>query len=201
MDVTIRPGTMADAVQLADLAARTFRDTFSDGTSAEDMAVHLAQAYGPEQQGRELADPAIVTLLCEARDQLVGYAQLRESPAPPCVSGDSPIELWRFYVDRQWHGKGVAQELMRRVDVHAHRRGANTLWLGVWEHNERAQAFYRKSGFVDVGAHVFVVGSDAQTDRIFARPITPVAIKAPRQLETERLILTAPAEADADEIF
>ena len=40
------------------------------------------------------------------------------------------------------------------------------LWLGVWERNPRAQAFYRKSGFADVGSQVFLVGTDAQTDRV-----------------------------------
>jgi ribosomal protein S18 acetylase RimI-like enzyme len=51
------------------------------------------------------------------------------------------------------------------------RRGAATLWLGVWERNPRAQAFYRKYGFVDVGAHTFILGSDHQIDRLMARPL------------------------------
>ena len=65
---------------------------------------------------------------------------------------------------------------MRRVDAEAQRANARTLWLGVWERNERANAFYRKCNFVDVGAHVFMVGSDAQTDRILVRPVAPVAM-------------------------
>jgi GNAT superfamily N-acetyltransferase len=136
------------------------------------MAVHLAQAYGPLQQGRELVDPDIVTLLVDADSRLVGYAQLRRGPAPACVLGDAPIELWRFYLDREWHGRGLAQTLMQRVDEEADRAQARTLWLGVWERNERAKAFYRKGHFVDVGSHVFMVGSDAQTDRILVRPVT-----------------------------
>lgn len=201
MDITIRRGTSADAARLADLASRTFRDTFADGTSAEDMAVHLSQAYGETQQGSELVDPAIVTLVVEAEQQLVAYAQLRRAPAPACVSGEAPIELWRFYVDRPRHGEGLAQRLMQRADEEARRVGAQTMWLGVWEHNHRAKAFYRKCGFVDVGAHVFMVGTDAQIDRIFIRAITQGAAKAPRDLHTERLILVAPTKDDAEEIF
>lgn len=174
MNTTIRLGTAADAARLADLAARTFLETFSEGTSADDMAAHLAESYGETQQDRELRDPALTTMLVEDGNQLVGYAQLREGPSPTCVSGEGPIELWRFYVDRQWHGRGLAQQLMQSVDAHALKAGAKTLWLGVWEHNHRAKAFYRKSGFVDVGAHVFMVGSDAQTDRILARPVDAI---------------------------
>jgi ribosomal protein S18 acetylase RimI-like enzyme len=36
----------------------------------------------------------------------------------------------------------------------------------VWERNRRAQAFYKKSGFVDVGTQTFLVGTDEQTDRV-----------------------------------
>lgn len=84
------------------------------------------------------------------------------------------MELWRFYLAQEWQGQGLAQTLMQRVDEEAHRTGAQTLWLGVWEHNERAKAFYRKCGFVDVGAHVFMVGTDAQTDRILVRRVGDV---------------------------
>jgi ribosomal protein S18 acetylase RimI-like enzyme len=171
MHTTIRAGAPTDAADLADLAARTFRDTFDTSAPPEDMALHLAQAYGPIQQARELADPDITTLVVDADGQLAGYAQLKRGPAPSCVTGDAPVELWRFYLDREWHGQGLAQMLMQRVNEEAHRAQAQTLWLGVWEHNARAQAFYRKCRFTQVGSHVFMVGTDAQTDHILARPV------------------------------
>jgi ribosomal protein S18 acetylase RimI-like enzyme len=172
MPVTIRPGVPADADALANLAARTFIDTFTANTHPDDMALYVAEAYGPAQQGRELRDPDVATLLVESDEQLAGYAQLRRKPAPACVTGARPIELWRFYVSRGWHGLGVAQQLMQAVEDEARRAGAGTIWLGVWEQNERAKAFYRKCGFVDVGSHIFLVGSDPQTDRIMVLAIS-----------------------------
>jgi ribosomal protein S18 acetylase RimI-like enzyme len=53
----------------------------------------------------------------------------------------------------------------------ARARGARTLWLGVWERNERAIAFYRKSRFADVGTQTFVLGTDRQRDLVLARPL------------------------------
>ncbi|RYZ05147.1 MAG: GNAT family N-acetyltransferase [Myxococcales bacterium] len=173
MDITVRRGTSADVAGLAALAAQIFRETFAADNTPEDMALHLAAAYGLVQQGRELADPHITTLLADASGELVGYAQVREGPAPACVTGEAALELWRLYVERAWHGRGVAQELMSCIEREARQRGARTLWLGVWERNERAKAFYRKWGFEDVGSHVFLVGNDAQTDRIFARALLP----------------------------
>ena len=147
------------------------------------MAIHLERAYGVAQQAAELADPRIITLLVESGEpalieperprssdesngDVIGYAQLREGEVPGCVEGPGAIELWRFYVLREWHGQGIAQALMERVRVEAVARGAATLWLGVWDQNPRAQAFYRKCGFVDVGEHVFLFGTDPQRDLV-----------------------------------
>jgi ribosomal protein S18 acetylase RimI-like enzyme len=170
-DIVIRPGVPADASVLAELAARTFRETFGPDTAPEDMAAHLGKAYGTAQQTQELADPDMTTLMVEVDGHLAGYAQLRTGPAPACVTGESPMELWRFYIAQPWHGRGVAQALMQRVELESLRRGGRTLWLGVWEHNARAKAFYQKSGFMDAGSHVFMVGTDAQTDRILVRSL------------------------------
>jgi ribosomal protein S18 acetylase RimI-like enzyme len=135
------------------------------------MAHHLALAYGEEQQGRELRDPSVISLICEIGGEPAGYAMVRRHPAPPCVSGVEPVELWRFYVDSPYHGRGVAQRLMRAVGDAARELGGEELWLGVWEHNPRAIAFYRKCGFRDVGAQEFWVGSDRQIDRVMQRPL------------------------------
>jgi ribosomal protein S18 acetylase RimI-like enzyme len=173
--LTIRVATPSDAAPLAELAARTFRDTFAADNDPEDLALHLATAYGAAQQASEIVDSSIMTLLVDADEQLAGYAQLRRGPTPACVTGSRPIELWRFYVAREWQGRGIAQALMRAVDRAAQRAEARTLWLGVWERNDRAKAFYRKCNFVDVGSQVFTVGSDAQTDRILVRPVVSVS--------------------------
>jgi len=169
--MTIRRGVAADAAVLAGLARDTFYDTFAASNDAADMALHLEKAYGVPQQLAELTDPGVVTLLAEESGQTVAYAQLRTGRVPDCVEGARPIELWRFYVSREWHGRGIAQALMSRVVAEAAIRGAQTLWLGVWERNPRALAFYGKCGFVDVGEHVFLFGTDPQTDRVMARAL------------------------------
>ena len=164
--LTIRCGTVADAPALAAFAARTFAETFGPHNRPEDLRAHLDASYGIEQQSRELADPATITLLAEVDGSLVAYAQLRRKTTPPSVTQLQPIELHRFYVDGPAHGQGVAQRLMTAVREEALARGAKHLWLGVWERNPRAIAFYEKCGFVEVGTHDFFVGSDRQRDRI-----------------------------------
>jgi GNAT superfamily N-acetyltransferase len=164
--VNIRVATAADAAVVADLARRTFYDTFAPTNNPVDMALHLESAYGVDQQTRELTDRDITTLLVEEGPSAIAYAQVRADHVPECVTGPNPIELWRFYVDAAWHGRGIAQALMEHVKAVARERGAKTLWLGVWERNDRARAFYAKCGFADAGEHIFLFGTDPQTDRV-----------------------------------
>jgi GNAT superfamily N-acetyltransferase len=169
--VTIRTATVADAEVVADLARRTFFDTFAATNDPDDMALYLAKAFGIEQQTRELQDPGITTLLVEENGVTIAYAQVSNDHVPDCVTDPGAIELSRFYVDRDWHGRGIAKPLMDRVITVARERGAKTLWLGVWERNDRARAFYAKCGFADAGQHIFLFGTDPQTDLVMVKPL------------------------------
>jgi ribosomal protein S18 acetylase RimI-like enzyme len=60
---------------------------------------------------------------------------------------------------------------MRAVDGAARRRRAQSIWLGVWERNLRAQGFYRKCGFVAVGTQPFLLGTEQQVDNVMVRAL------------------------------
>lgn len=172
MNVVIKDATDADAAQLAEFGARTFHDSFAAENTPEDMQSHLDSAFSAQKQLAEIRDPDMETLIVSAYDgRWAGFAQLRAGKRSAGVPEQGSIELWRFYVDKAWHGQGVAAGLMEMAKQRARRRGATTLWLGVWERNARAQAFYRKHGFSKVGSQVFVVGSDPQTDDVLLCPL------------------------------
>ena len=165
---TIRPATTADAARLARFASRLFRQTFAAQNTPENMNAYVSSAFSEARQLSEITDAATVTLIAEANGAFVGYAQLRTSRPPSCVPDPQAIELVRLYVDRALHGGGLAQALMQAALDSASSRAAS-MWLGVWEHNPRAIAFYRKCGFDDVGSHEFRLGEDRQIDRIMWR--------------------------------
>jgi diamine N-acetyltransferase len=172
MSTVIRAAAVPDAVWLATLAERTFRETYTAYNALEDMERYVSQHFAPALQAAELADPRNVTIVAEVDGRPAAYAQLGRAFAPACVTGPDPMEIVRFYVDRPWHGQGLAQELMRTAATHAHAAGARTLWLGVWERNPRAIAFYRKCGFTEVGTQTFVLGADRQRDLVLVRSLT-----------------------------
>lgn len=166
---TVRRARPGDARALATLAERTFRDAFAALNTPQDTDLHCRTAYGEAILAREILDPDKVTLLCEQDGALVGYAQVRWGKAPPFVVADAPGEIQRLYVSSECHGTGVAHALMEACLCEIRARRLDVAWLGVWEHNPRAIAFYRKLGFVEVGEHVFRVGNDPQRDVVMAR--------------------------------
>ena len=170
--VTVRRATVADAEALAQIGARTFFETFAADNTPEDMRMFLTSTWRPDLQRAEILDPGLDTLLaCDAGGALAGFAQLRVAHPPAGIAVRSPVELKRFYVDRPWQGRGLARTLMEAAEQAARARGAREFWLGVWERNERAQAFYRKCGFRKVGTQIFLVGTDPQTDNVMLREL------------------------------
>lgn len=182
----IRRAHPADAATLAELAERTFRDTFTVGNDPAQMALHCATSFGPGIQAREIEDPGWVTIVADEDGELIGFAQLRLGSPKACVAAECPAELYRLYVAGRWHGRGVAQQILNEVMVTAARAGSDRIWLGVWERNPRALAFYRKYGFEVVGDHVFRFGTESQTDLIMVAELdrspgeSPPATTAPR---------------------
>ena len=170
-DVSIRRTNPSDAGLLAELGARTFKETFAADNNPEDMDAYLASSFNLAQQAAELADPASTFFIAEVGGVAAGYAKLQAGEPAAGIEGAKPVELVRLYVSREWHGLGVGEALMRACVDEAQRAGHETIWLGVWERNGRAQSFYRKWNFRAVGKHVFQLGSDPQTDILMERAV------------------------------
>lgn len=173
----IRQATLQDLERLIDLGKRTFWEAFADDNHPEDMAAYLATAFSPQVMQRQLTDPHSIFLLvhahASANSAVVGYAHLIEySTNPYLTKAESPIELSRLYVEQQAIGRGYGAQLMQSCLNYAATQHFDPLWLGVWEKNTRAQAFYHRWGFQRVGSHDFVLGKDIQTDYVLIRSVT-----------------------------
>jgi len=171
MTFRIRPATLEDAAILADLGERTFRETFEPLYDPADFAAFLAEAYGPEIQQAELADPSRPALVLEAGGVPVGFAQLWLDHREPCVPGARPAELQRIYLLRSAQGGGQGAALLGACEGAVRDQGADVLWLGVWEQNAKALAFYARCGFREVGEHSFRIGTRLDRDLILAKDL------------------------------
>lgn len=165
-DILIRYAKPSDATLLSELGTKTFYDSFAADNTPENMTTYLNGAFNCEKQAQELADGTSRFLIAENNGTAVGYARLLFKPAPDVVVGRKPMEIARFYVQKEWINKGIGTRLMQSSLKAAKQADCDVVWLGVWEHNLRAIAFYRTWGFVKVGGQVFQLGNDAQQDWI-----------------------------------
>jgi GNAT superfamily N-acetyltransferase len=171
MNIAIRHATPEDAATLAAFAAQAFTDTYRDLDDAQEIADYVAGHFQPEVMAGVIQDPACTTLLAIVGERLAGYAILRAAPAPACVTGPAPLELWRIYLGAGFIGQGLGSRLMAAVHGQARRHGARTLWLGVYDRNLRAVEFYQRFGFAQVGVKEFLFGGRVYADPIYAAAV------------------------------
>jgi len=185
---TIRTAGPADAPAVAEAGARLFREAYGPTHPEPTLSSYLAESFSPARVERLLDDPDATVLVAEGADRaaLAGYAHLRMAApdGPPTVlaralPGGRPMEIVRFYVAAQLHGRGLAAALMAACDAEARRRGADVLWLQAWQEAGRALAFYGKAGFERLGTAIFRFGAREDHDFVLARPVPP-STPAPR---------------------
>jgi GNAT superfamily N-acetyltransferase len=169
--VSIRTAGVGDAAVLAELGRQTFHDTFADQNAPEDMDAYMREAFTVERLTSELQEPGAVYLIAENPPKAIGFAKIVPSEPPACISAPSPLRLVKLYVSADAIGTGVGAALMRASIEQARESGYESLWLGVWEHNLRARAFYERWGFVPVGTETFLLGNDQQTDVLMQRAL------------------------------
>ena len=142
--VNLRYATTSDARLLSELGAKTFHDTFARDNTPENMAAYLKRSFSPEIQLAELSATENIFLIAEVENEPIGFAQLILESKEGFLRGIQCMEVRRIYASQEYIGKGVGKLLMQASIQEARRKGCDSLWLGVWERNPRAIAFYKK---------------------------------------------------------
>lgn len=169
--LNIRVAGKPDAALIADLSRQTFYDTFHAQNTAENMKKFLDEQFTRELLIREVGAPDNIFLLAFDDDSPAGYVRMRENNIPPGLGTHHAIEIARIYVVKSHIGRGIGARLMQRCLDMAKELGYNTLWLGVWEHNQTALAFYHKWGFTKFSEADFILGDDVQKDWLLKKEI------------------------------
>ena len=172
--MTIRPATPADAAMLAILSATTLRESFGPPHNpAHLVEEYIESAISESILEDELRDAMSVFFVLETPDQTpAGYAKLRQNTPPRHIIHPNAIEIQRIYLLQSQVGQGQGRLLMDYCLNWAREQEYRAVWLGVWERNERALAFYRKMGFEQFGYHFFQFGSERQRDYWFQKSLT-----------------------------
>ncbi|MDR3713879.1 MAG: GNAT family N-acetyltransferase [Puia sp.] len=171
-DVEILLAGVSEAGLIADISRRTFRDSFAAQNTKEDMDLFLEKQFSRPKLMAEVGAPGNIFLLAYRDERPAGYACMREGGHPSAPGNHRSVEIARIYAEQWAIGKGVGNALMSRCLEIAHEKAKTAVWLGVWEQNPRAIAFYSRWGFEKFGEHIFVVGEDPQTDWLMRKLLT-----------------------------
>ena len=174
--VAIRRAAASDAPALADVAALTFPLACPPHTTEEAKAEFVRTVLSVERFRGYLADPDRVLFLAEDASGALGYTMLvrgepLDADAAAAVTRRPTIELSKCYALADRHGSGVAAALMTASLDEARSGGAEGIWLGVNQENQRALRFYSKHGFAVVGRKRFLVGSRYEDDFVLERTL------------------------------
>lgn len=169
--VQVAKATLQEMTLVQTIGREVYTETFQPFNTAENMRAYLDEAYNLPQLEREWAEPGAVYYLAWVGDVPAGFLRLRRNDEVAHELGPNTLELQRLYIHSRFHGLGVASKLMDVFVAEGHARQVDWLWLGVWEKNFRAQAFYKKWGFEKFGEHVFQMGDDPQIDWLLCRKL------------------------------
>ncbi len=160
-----------DLETLRDIAEETFLDTFAAQNAPENIATYVAAAFSIDRVASELTNTDSQFFFIETGADLAGYLKLNTGAAQTEQTLPNALEIERIYVRRGHQGTGLGKALMQHAIERAIAANVDWLWLGVWDQNEKAIAFYRSSGFTEFDQHDFYMGRDLQRDIMMKRPI------------------------------
>lgn len=170
--MTIRELTPSDIPELRALAIKIFRDTFTATNTPEAMDGYISADYKVENFEREFTEVGQrYFFVCDDSGKAIAYLRLRRNTEADHLLGTNNIELQRIYVDHAYHGQKIADKLMQLAIDIAIENKHEWIWLGVWEHNPRAQKFYIKWGFEKFSEHDFYMGEERQTDWLMKKSL------------------------------
>ncbi|QJD79608.1 GNAT family N-acetyltransferase [Spirosoma rhododendri] len=150
--------------QLQTIGQQTFSETFSASNTAADMDAYLTEKFSTETLTSELNSAGSEFYFARFDGRVIAYLKLNVGQSQTEMKGEKSLEIERIYVLNAFHGQKVGQLLYEKAMQIARQLAVDYVWLGVWEHNPRAIAFYKKNGFVPFDTHVFKLGTDEQTD-------------------------------------
>jgi diamine N-acetyltransferase len=167
--IETRQCTSGDAEELARLGIVTFKETFEAVNTRENMEMYISQTFNLQSIQHELTEVDSFFFIAHSNGQSLGFCKIKTSGAPSELAAFRPVEIERIYVLKEHIGKGVGKALMEHCHHYAEANGHDMIWLGVWEHNLPAIAFYKNWGFEFFGQHIFMLGNDAQTDLLMKK--------------------------------
>lgn len=162
--IEIRKIQANEAVELQNIAKRTFKETFGSENSTENLEQYLENSFTLQKVESEINHPNSAFYFASEDKHIAAYLKINLENAQTEIRTKNTMELERIYVLKKYQGKGIGKLLLQKAIELAKQNKVNFLWLGVWEKNYSAISFYEKYGFVKFDQHIFTLGKEEQVD-------------------------------------
>lgn len=171
MTIKIKKCALEDLDKLQEISCETFNETFKQQNSPENMNAYLERAFNLKQLESELSNIFSHFFFIYFNNEVAGYLKVNTNDAQSEEMGDDSLEIERIYIKNKFQKHGLGKYLLNKAMEIAIELNNKNIWLGVWEKNENAIAFYQKMGFVQTGTHSFYMGDDEQKDFIMTKKL------------------------------
>ncbi|MDW7614833.1 GNAT family N-acetyltransferase [Peribacillus simplex] len=171
MTIHIKKCTLEDSRKLQEISYETFNETFKHQNTPENMNAYLERAFNFKQLEKELSNISSQFFFVYFNNEVAGYLKINTNDAQSEEMGDESLEIERIYIKDKFQKLGIGKCLQNKAMEIAMEHNKKKIWLGVWEKNENAIAFYKKLGFVQTGAHSFYMGDEEQMDFIMTKTL------------------------------
>jgi diamine N-acetyltransferase len=169
VSIKIRLCSTIDLDLLQTIGYETYDETFRKMNSPDTINQYLKASFNKEKLQTQLNNPNCFFYFLFVDDELAGYLKINLTPAQTDINDPESIELERIYVRKAYLGSGLGKRLMNYVLRLALDFNKKYIWLGVWDQNIKAIAFYYRMGYKEVGQHLFKMGEELQNDLIMKK--------------------------------
>ena len=172
----IKKCTLEQVDVLRDLAITTYYETFSDTNSEALLQKYFKESLSIEKLSAQLQEAAsefyfIYSETDHTQTTPAGFLKLNVNHAQTDLMDPTALEVEKIYLLKAFLSQGLGKQMINFSIERATQQGKKHLWLGVWENNFPALAFYKKMGFKQFGTHDFDMGGDLQTDLMLTKQL------------------------------
>ena len=169
--MNIRKCSIEDTDLIISIGKETYFDTFQKMNSRETMSKYLEEAFDRTKIKNEIANPDSHFFTISIKNETAAYLKINYAAAQTDINDPDSLEIERIYVRNHFKGRGIGKELIKLSIDKAKEKNCSYVWLGVWEKNEAAIAFYKKTGFSVFATHKFKMGDELQSDLLLKKII------------------------------
>jgi len=162
--IEIKPAGRPEADLIADIARKTFMETYGEMNTPENMEAYLNSQFSDEKLLEELQHPRTRFFLAYLNGIPAAFTKVRDDRKAKKLEEIKAIEIQRIYVLQEYQGFSLGKAMLDMIKDLARKDGYQTIWLQVWQKNNKAIRFYQKAGFTVFETASFLLGSSSQQD-------------------------------------